>query len=555
MRAQGAAPRLAPGNAADTTARTASPDGLGRTSITRGTVPATVNEAPPDDADLHEFLAERAAIAEYDGGLDRDEAERQARNDAIAKWPQLAASGMEFGTVEPLEAPTEDVPPLEAYADEPGATADEKAVTLADFFAYMPQHLFVFVPTRQLWPAASVNARVPPIPVGAGKPIKASAWLDEHRAVEQMTWAPGRPMVVEDRLISAGDWIDRPGCRTFNLYLPPQPIDGDATQAGKWLDHIRYIYPEEANHIIRWLAHRVQRPGEKINHAIVLGGAQGIGKDSLLEPVKFAVGPWNVEEVSPTQLMGRFNGFQKSVILRVSEARDQGDAGGGKIDRYAVYEHCKTLTAAPPNVLRVDEKNLREYCVMNVCGVVFTTNHKDGLYLPPDDRRHYVAWSERTKEDFVAHYWRDLYAWYNDGGIGHVAAYLGSVDLAGFDPKAPPPKTSGWHRMVDAGRAPEDAALSDALDGLQNPAAVTVSMLCGYADDSLREWLRDRRNSRQIPHRMEAAGYVAVRNDADKRDGQWKVDGRRQTIYARRTLPLREQLAAAAALSRRASNY
>jgi hypothetical protein len=30
-----------------------------------------------------------------------------------------------------------------------------------DFFAYMPEHKYIFVPTRALWPAASVNARLP----------------------------------------------------------------------------------------------------------------------------------------------------------------------------------------------------------------------------------------------------------------------------------------------------------------------------------------------------------------------------------------------------------
>ena len=98
-----------------------------------------------------------------------------------------------------------------------------------------------------------------------------------------------------------------------------------------------------------------------------------------------------------------------------------------------------TYTAAPPDVLRVDEKNLREYVVANVCGVVITTNHKtDGLYLPSDDRRHYVAWSHLTKEDFAADYWHDLYNWYAEGGTQHVAAYLAQFDLSTFDPKAPP---------------------------------------------------------------------------------------------------------------------
>src|SRR5207249_11349495 len=129
--------------------------------------------------------------------------------------------------------------------------------------------------------------------------------------------------------------------------------------------------------------------------------------------------------------------FVKAVILRVSEARDLGDA-----DRYSFYDHMKVYTAAPPDVLRVDEKHLREYEVPNVCGVIVTTNHKtDGIYLPADDRRHYVAWSDRTKEEFTADYWRQLYSWYDAGGRWHVAAHLAAYDLSSFNPKAPPPQT------------------------------------------------------------------------------------------------------------------
>jgi hypothetical protein len=93
-----------------------------------------------------------------------------------------------------------------------------------------------------------------------------------------------------------------------------------------------------------------------------LEGSQGIGKDTLLEPVKYAIGPWNFSEVSPTHMLGRFNGFVRSVILRVSEARDLGD-----VNRYAFYEHMKTYMAAPTEVLRCDEKKpegvfSNEYC-------------------------------------------------------------------------------------------------------------------------------------------------------------------------------------------------
>ena len=66
-------------------------------------------------------------------------------------------------------------------------------------------------------------------------------------------------------------------------------------------------------------------------------------------------------EAKPQQTLGRFNGFLKSVILKISEARDLGE-----IDRFAFYDHMKDYTAAPPDVLRVDEKHLREHYIFNL---------------------------------------------------------------------------------------------------------------------------------------------------------------------------------------------
>lgn len=416
---------------------------------------------------------------------------------------------------------------------------------LEDFVAYMPMHKYVFLPTRDLWPASSVNARIPPVkPAGTDKHIPANKWLDHSRPVEQLTWAPGEPMLIEGRLISEGGWIARTGSKVLNLYRAPTLGRGNAAGAQKWIDHLHRVYPNDAEHIIRWLAHRMQRPQEKLNHALVLGGAQGIGKDTIIEPVKRAVGPWNVHEVSPKQMLGRFNGFLKSVILRVNEARDLGD-----VDRFAFYDHMKAVTAAPPDVLRVDEKNLREYAVPNLCGVIITTNHKtDGIYLPADDRRHYVAWSGLTKEDFTTEYWAELWSWYDNGGDRHVAAYLASIDLSAFNPKAPPPKTEAFWAIVDANRAPEDAELADVLDILGNPHAVTLVRIQAAATGDFEGWLRERKNRRQIPHRFEQCGYVPVRNDA-RGDRLWVINSKRQVVYARADLALRERLLAAMELT------
>ena len=424
-------------------------------------------------------------------------------------------------------------------------TGDARGVTIDDFVAFSPTHTYIFTPCRELWVGAGVNSRVPPVRViganGKFVIIKATTWLDQNRAVSQMTWAPGLPMLIKDRMVVDGGWIERADITCFNMYRPPRLELGDAAAASPWLEHLHAIYDREtAAHIVRWLAHRVQRPHEKINHGLVLGGGQGIGKDTLLEAVKQAVGPWNFHEISPGHLLGQFNSYAKSVILRVNEARDL-----GHIDRFTFYDHTKTYTAAPPDVLRVNEKNLREYYVFNCVGFILTTNHKtDGIYLPPDDRRHFVAWSPRTKEEFSKTYWSKLWDWYSHGGFCHVAAYLAELDLADFDAKAPPAQTRAFWDIVSANSAPEDAELADVLEALGNPDAVTLGQLIEKAVGSdAGDWLTDRRNRRAIPHRMERCRYVPVRNpDAD--DGLWKLEGKRQAVYAKASMSLRDQIAA-----------
>ena len=178
-----------------------------------------------------------------------------------------------------------------------------------------------------------------------------------------------------------------------------------------------------------------------------------------------------------------------------------------------------------------------------------TTNHKtDGIYLPADDRRHFVAWSEAKQEDFSDAYWRALWGWYEREGFGHVAAYLAGLDLKDFNPKAPPKKTHAFWAIVDANRAPEDAELADILDELMQPDAITLAQLQSKAKGGLYDWLCDRKNRRAIPHRLEQCGYVPVRNDAAG-DGLFKISGRRQAVYAKAELPINERLAAVSKLT------
>jgi hypothetical protein len=443
-------------------------------------------------------------------------------------------------------------------------------VTWQDFYACLPTNTFIYRRLREHWTATAVDRQLPPIQVknkgGKEVLVKASQWLGKNRYANQLTWAPGRDELVEDQHVQEGGWFESPGARTYNLYRPPTIEHGDPTKAGRWREHLMLLFSDEdVEHIINWCAHRVQFPEEKINHGLLLVGDQGIGKDTALAPVRAAVGPWNIQSVRPQDVMARFNGYIKSVILEIQEARDQGgesDSGSG-VNRYSFYEHLKVLTATPPDGLRCNEKHLREYYVPNVCGVIVLTNHDDGLYLPEDDRRFYVArseqhWDIEEKRRFGERYFPPLYQWFETEGNSHVAAYLAHVDLTDFNAKAPPPRTPGWFQVMHAGQSPELIEISEALDAVEAPRV--TEQLRGAAAQAPSAWPlavtwkqleltgrlpeHVRGRPRAVPHRMREAGYVPQPNPGAK-DGCYKVNGNRQMVYVRKELAPAQRAAAA----------
>jgi hypothetical protein len=448
-----------------------------------------------------------------------------------------------------------------------GAPSADGVIALEDFYAFPPSRVCIYVPCREPWPMQSVNEVLPWQIVydAAGHPlkkngkvvkIKAAEWLQTYRRVEQLTWAPGMPDIILDKYVVDGGWFTRPGGKCLNLYRPPRIVLGDARKAGPWIRHLLWLYPKpEAKHICDWFAHRVQRPGQKLNHALALGGAQGIGKDFLLAPLREAVGPWNFHDIQPSNLFEPFNPFVKSVILRMNEAHDLGEQD--RVNRFSLYERTKIYAAAPPETMRCHEKHLRPYYIPNVVGLIITTNHKaDGIYLDTDDRRHFIAWSERTKEQLTDERRNAMWHWLEkEHGIEHVAAYLNQRDISGFDPYAPPPKTEAFYAIVAAGVAPEDTELGDAIEALVKPGeplpdAFTLADLVTSPAAAGLDWLLERKSKRAIGHRLERCGYVPCRNPGSPKDGRWKIggmNGRNQVIYVKKTLTLKQQFVAAEA--------
>jgi hypothetical protein len=194
---------------------------------------------------------------------------------------------------------------------------------------------------------------------------------------------------------------------------------------------------------------------------------------------------------------------------------------------------------------------------------ITTTNYKEtGLFLPPDDRRNDVQWSERQPGDFKPEefqpkeftpqqasptFWDWMWDWYeSQNGYAHIAAYLAQLDISKFNPKASPPKTEAFWAIVNANRPREENELAELLLAMGQPAATTLALIEAAPIQSmkLQDWLNDSRNRRVIPKHMKSAGYESVHNP-DSDNGLWRINGVKQVVYAREGLTVVQRIAAA----------
>jgi hypothetical protein len=442
------------------------------------------------------------------------------------------------------------------FCPTPPTRSRNNEIALGDLYAVPHLEKYIWAPggASCLWSRRYVNSIMPKIDTGRrlnGKPvmIDAATWLDTHRAVKQITWAPGEAEIIEDRLIFAGGWKPHAGVHVLNIFQPPPPITGDLTKANRWIDHVRLLYPNEADEIIDWFAHRFQNHGVKINFALVLSGPMGIGKDWIIEVLRIGLGADNFQTAKPAELTKDNNSFVKTLVLHIDETHNLGEAG--KLNRFTLYETIKPLAAAPPATLPTADKWIKRHYIPNVLDLLITTNHHtDGIFLDPDDRRHLVCWSDVTKELFAERrdFWTDMYDWMRrGGGAQHVAAFLMQRNLSKFNPGAPPRQTAAFFEIVQASLPPEDAALADALDELAGydehgeprrdeqgkvarPDIVTLEMVRGTTCGAGLDWLDSKPAA--FSHRMQREGFVAVRNPQGNR-GQWFYDKRRRVLYGK----------------------
>lgn len=406
-----------------------------------------------------------------------------------------------------------------------------------DFLAHLPSNTYYHIPTGQFFPAASIDNLLYPMDIGevrgsgTRKTEKATKWLSRNHAVHQSTWWPGAPRVIDGWVYDDGVMVQHPGMKVLNLYREPTPPQPHGGPVDRWINHIRTIYPHHWQLVLAWMAFVAQNPTVKVNFALVIGGSQGIGKDSILAPLERVVGGRNWRETSPEVILtSQFTEYLQCRVLRINEAKDTGGES-----RFQFYERCKTIIAAPPNVHSINAKGQRPYQIPNLNATIITTNHRSGgLYLPADDRRHLVVFSDAVRTQFSDAYWNDYHQWMGNGGIEDCAAWLLSHDVTQFNPKVPT-QTDAFLEMVEGGQSADHHDLADLVE-LAGDEPFTIEKLAflamGNGDRDLSEDLRNRGKLPKIKRALSDLGVKQYKNPNTSR-GRWVINGKHVTLYKR----------------------
>jgi len=291
--------------------------------------------------------------------------------------------------------------------------------------------------------------------IHTGRKIEASVCFDENRqekgakALVGITYAAGESVLVtRDGDIYGNRWRD----------ARPPVAAGDITP---WLDHCRKLVPDasELEHIFDVMAFKVQHPEIKINHAVLHGGDQGSGKDTMWAPFIWSVcGPHlkNRGLLDNDTMSSQFGYALESEILILNELKEP-DAK----ERRALANKLKPVIAAPPDMLSVNRKGLHPYQMANRMFVLAFSNDQVPISLDSQDRRWFCVWSHAPKmtPDAAAKMWK----WYAAGGFAAIGAWLHARDVSAFNPGAAPAMTEFKLNLVEHGLSMAESYLVEAM--------------------------------------------------------------------------------------------
>jgi hypothetical protein len=181
-------------------------------------------------------------------------------------------------------------------------------------------------------------------------------------------------------------------------------------------------------YLLRWLAWKVQNPGEVPGTILLVTGSKGAGKNALFEPVVRIFGAHGGVFDDSEQIAGRFTlHLMILAFVVLDEALFTGDPK--QADR------IKSRVTATG--MSYEGKGMTPIPGVNRCAYVSLSNHVHVWQATVDERRAVVIEAggaligNRT-------FWNAYYKWLAGDGPAALLHMLKSVDVRGFDPRVIP---------------------------------------------------------------------------------------------------------------------
>jgi primase-polymerase (primpol)-like protein len=279
--------------------------------------------------------------------------------------------------------------------------------------------------------------------------------------VHTVTFRPGAQLLT----------YDPDGRQAINLWKPFERNTA-AGDASLFIEHIAYLFGDDAMRFLDWLAHIEQRPGELPHHGWVhISPEHGTGRNWLSSVIARV---WKGHVAANFDLSGMlrtgFNGALSRKLIAIVDEIREGGAG-------ARWENAETLKRIVTEEHRtINPKYGRQRMEFNACRWLIFSNHVSALPLEENDRRFNIVRNDAPPKK-PAYYGR-LYAVLKDSSfVAGVAQLLNARSLVSFNPGAHATLNEAKRDLVEASLSEADRTLRDVLEHW--PTDVVLSSTLG----------------------------------------------------------------------------
>ncbi|MCX7178960.1 MAG: DUF5906 domain-containing protein, partial [Proteobacteria bacterium] len=270
------------------------------------------------------------------------------------------------------------------------------------------------------------------------------------------------------------------------------PMEASEGNCGRLLELIWYLCNSEGNGdelsrwLLCWMAYPLQRPGAKMNSAVIMHGPQGTGKSTVFQTLAKIYGDY-ATVLNQRGLEDKFNSdWSDSKLFILAEEVVT------RAEMWHIKNELKELVTG--EWIRINPKNIAAYRQRNQVNIAYLSNENQPLPIENDDRRHCVIW---TPPELDPEYYVEVFNELENGGVAAFYHYLLNLDISKFNPKTRPPMTAAKLSLIDLSLPSELRFVNEWIGG-DTPWPV-CPCLAGDLYAAYLKWCRVNGESRPRP--------------------------------------------------------